>query len=60
MLGAVSGTVACLAATEVVKLITGTGAPLANTLLSMDLASMQFRRFSWKRNPLCAVCGTAS
>ncbi len=60
VLGAVSGTVACLAATEVVKLITGTGAPLANTLLSMDLASMQFRRFSWKRNPLCAVCGTAS
>ena len=57
VLGAVSGTVACLAATEVVKLITGTGEPLAHTLLSMDLASMQFRRFSWKRNPQCAVCG---
>ena len=59
VLGAVSGTVACLAATEVVKLLTGTGTPLANTLLSMDLASMRFRRFSWKKNPACTVCGTA-
>ena len=36
--GAVSGTVACLGAVEVVKLITGIGEPLAGEMLAMDLA----------------------
>ena len=44
VLGAVSGTVACLAAVEVVKLLTGLGKPLAGTLLTMDLGTMHFRR----------------
>lgn len=42
VLGAVSGTVACLAATEAIKLITGCGDPLTNRLLRMNLRSMQF------------------
>src|SRR5690606_13736267 len=41
VLGAVSGTVACLAATEAIKLITGLGDPLKNRLLRMDLRTMR-------------------
>jgi molybdopterin/thiamine biosynthesis adenylyltransferase len=58
VLGAVSGTVGCLGATEVVKLLTGLGEPLAGVLLTMDLGSMQFRRLKIQRRPECPVCGT--
>jgi molybdopterin/thiamine biosynthesis adenylyltransferase len=56
VLGAVAGTIGCLGAVEVVKLLTGLGEPLAGTLLSMDLLSMQFRRLQAKRDPQCMVC----
>jgi molybdopterin/thiamine biosynthesis adenylyltransferase len=56
VLGAVSGTVACLAAVEVVKLLTGLGKPLAGTLLTMDLGTMHFRRHRLRRRPDCPVC----
>jgi molybdopterin/thiamine biosynthesis adenylyltransferase len=56
VLGAVSGTVGCLGAVEVVKLLTGTGKPLAGTLLVMDLGSMQFRRLKIERRADCPVC----
>lgn len=42
VLGAISGTVACLAATEAIKLIVGLGDPLKNRLLRMDLRTMRF------------------
>ena len=57
VLGAVSGTVGCLGAVEVVKLITGIGEPLAGTLLTMDLGTMQFRRMKIARRADCPVCG---
>ncbi len=57
VLGAVSGTVACLAAVEVVKLLTGLGQPLTGTLLTMDLGTMHFRRHRLRRRPECPVCG---
>jgi len=57
VLGAVSGTVGCLGAIEVVKLLTGIGEPLAGTLLVMDLGSMQFRRMKVVRREGCPVCG---
>jgi molybdopterin/thiamine biosynthesis adenylyltransferase len=56
VLGAVSGTVACLGAVEVVKVLTGLGAPLAGVLLAMDLGTMQFRRLKIRQNPQCSVC----
>jgi len=56
VLGAVSGTVACLGAVEVVKVLTGLGAPLTGVLLAMDLGSMQFRRLKIRQNPECPVC----
>lgn len=57
VLGAVAGTVACLAAVEVVKLITGIGKPLTGTLLTLDLGTMHFRRHRLRRRPDCPVCG---
>lgn len=57
VLGAVSGTVACLGAVEVVKLLTGLGQPLADTLLTMDLGTMQFRRHQLRKVRGCPVCG---
>lgn len=59
VLGAVSGAVACLGAVEVVKVLTGLGTPLAGTLLTMDLGTMQFRRHRVHRRPDCPVCGAA-
>jgi molybdopterin/thiamine biosynthesis adenylyltransferase len=40
--GAVSGTVGCMAAMEVIKLISGFGEPLVNRMLRIDLRSMRF------------------
>lgn len=42
VLGAVSGTVACLAATEVIKVIANIGEPLMNSMLLADLRDMHF------------------
>ncbi len=56
VLGAVSGTIACMAAVEVVKVLTGLGTPLAGTLLTMDLGAMRFRRLRIGRSPDCPVC----
>lgn len=54
--GAVSGTVGCLGAMEVIKLITGIGAPLAGEMLSMDLATMNFRKLKLPRRHDCPIC----
>ena len=54
--GAVAGTVGCLAAVEVIKLIAGIGTPLSNRLLKMDLRTMTFRTFTVQRDPSCPVC----
>ena len=55
--GAVSGSIACLAAYEAIKYFTGVGSLLTNTLLHCDLNSMQFRRLPIRRNPGCECCG---
>ena len=57
VLGAVSGTLACLAALEAVKLITGLGQPLTGQLLTMDLASATFAKRRPYHDPDCPVCG---
>jgi molybdopterin-synthase adenylyltransferase len=58
--GAVSGTVACLAAYEAIKWITGIGELLANVMLHADLGTMRFRRLPLQRNPDCPLCGGLS
>ncbi|EDX84806.1 MoeZ/MoeB domain family [Synechococcus sp. PCC 7335] len=57
VLGAVSGTLACLAALEAIKLITGLGEPLLGQLLTMDLARADFNKRHAYHDPDCAVCG---
>lgn len=60
VVGAVSGTAGCLGAVEAIKLITGIGEPLADTLLTMDLGSMRFRRHRISRRADCPVCSSVS
>ncbi len=55
--GAVSGTVGCLGAVEVIKLISGIGETLAGRMLTMDSRSMRFRTVKTYRDPKCAACG---
>ncbi len=57
--GAVSGTVACLGAIEVIKLLSGLGEPLLGTLLTCDLRDMTFQRRQLLKRDDCHVCGTA-
>ena len=59
VLGAVSGTVACMGAVEAVKVITGMGDPLVGRLLRMDLRRMTFQTMRVRRRPDCPVCGEA-
>jgi len=58
VLGAVSGTLACLAALEAIKLITGLGEPLLGQLLTMDLARAHFAKRRSYRDPNCPVCSS--
>lgn len=57
--GAVSGTAACMAAMEVIKLITGLGESLAGRMVAIDFRSMRMRLVSIARDPRCPVCGEA-
>ncbi|WP_369011313.1 ThiF family adenylyltransferase [Nodosilinea sp. LEGE 07088] len=60
VLGAVSGTLACLAALEAIKLVTGLGDPLLGQLLTMDLARAEFAKRRAYHDPDCPVCGPIS
>lgn len=55
---AVSSTVGCLAAMEVVKLLAGLGEPLSGRLLCFDLRDMSFRNLPLLRRDDCHQCGT--
>jgi molybdopterin/thiamine biosynthesis adenylyltransferase len=57
--GATSGTVACIAALEAIKVIAGFGTLLAGELLTIDLANLSFRKLKVRRNPACPVCAGA-
>ncbi len=58
--GAVSGTVACMAAMEAIKLIAGLGDPLTGRWLQFDLRDMSFRSVLIERNPRCGTCQPAT
>jgi molybdopterin-synthase adenylyltransferase len=60
VLGAVSGTLACLTALEAIKLITGLGTPLLSQLLTMDLSRAEFAKRHPYHDPSCPVCGEMS
>jgi bacteriocin biosynthesis cyclodehydratase domain-containing protein len=54
----IASTVGCLAAMEVIKLLTGLGQPLTGKLLTFDLRDMIFRTVAISRRPNCPVCGS--
>ena len=54
--GAVSGSLGCLAAMEVIKTVTGIGDPLFGAMLVGDLRDMTFRKVKLARNLACSVC----
>lgn len=57
VLGAVSGALGCLAATEAIKVLIDMGSPLAGWLLHFDLGDMHFRKYQVQRRPDCPACG---
>jgi adenylyltransferase/sulfurtransferase len=57
VLGVLPGTVGCLQATEVIKLILGEGRSLDGRLLAFDAAEMSFNEVPINARPDCPVCG---
>lgn len=57
VLGALTGLVGSIQATEALKLILGIGESLSSRLLLIDALSMNFREVKLKRNPSCPLCG---
>src|SRR6202795_2804286 len=57
VLGILPGMIGMVQATEVVKLILGTGEPLVGRLLLYDALAMKFRELKLRRNPECPACG---
>jgi adenylyltransferase/sulfurtransferase len=57
VLGVLPGVIGLLQATEVLKLLLGSGDSLIGRLLVYDALAMEFRRFSLPKDPECAVCG---
>jgi len=56
VLGAVSGTLACLTALEVIKFITGIAPTLLGELFVMNLNALHFQKLRTFREPQCPVC----
>ena len=59
VLGALTGTVGSIQATEVIKLVLGVGETLTGRLLLIDGLNMEFRVVKTRRNPNCPLCGDA-
>jgi adenylyltransferase/sulfurtransferase len=56
VLGAVTGVMGALQATEVVKEICGIGASMSGRLLIWDALAAEFRTIKLRRDPACKVC----
>lgn len=59
VLGAITGVVGSIQATEVFKQILGIGEPLVGRLLLIDALTMDFRMMRVRRDPACPLCGDA-
>lgn len=56
LFGVTPGIMGCIQASEVIKYTLGLGEPLTNTLLTMDVKTMEFRKVAIQKNPECRVC----
>jgi sulfur-carrier protein adenylyltransferase/sulfurtransferase len=57
VLGILPGLLGVIQATEVIKLILGSGDPLIGRLLLVDALGMKFRELKLRKNADCPVCG---
>ena len=57
VLGALTGLVGSIQATEALKQFLGIGESLNSRLLLIDALSMSFREVKLRRNPACPLCG---
>jgi adenylyltransferase/sulfurtransferase len=57
VLGVLPGVVGTMQATEVLKILLGSGEPLIGRLLVYDALAMEFRTFGVSKDAGCAVCG---
>lgn len=60
LFGTLTGVLGAISANEVLKFFSGVGKMLFDSLLSVDLASMQFSKIKIKPNPTCPICGKLS
>ena len=60
VLGVLPGTMGLLQATEVVKLVTGTGEPLVGRLLLYEALGATFTELKVRRDPSCPICSRAA
>ncbi len=57
VLGVLPGLLGVIQATEVIKLILGSGESLVGRLLLVDAMAMRFRELKLRKDPACPVCG---
>ena len=57
VLGILPGIMACIQATEAIKLITGIGENLSGRLVTYDALTMKFQELALEKDPDCAICG---
>lgn len=57
VLGSTAGVIGSLQASEALKYLVGGTSELFGKILICDLKSMEFRKLSRKKNPLCPICG---
>jgi adenylyltransferase/sulfurtransferase len=57
VLGVLPGIIGSIQAMETIKLILGSGEPLAGRLLLFDALTLRFREMKLRKNPECPMCG---
>ncbi len=57
VLGALTGMIGSVQATEVVKVLLGIGQPLVGRLLLVDALTMEIRMVKTRHDPACPLCG---
>ncbi len=57
VLGSMTGIIASIQATELIKVLLGIGQPLVGRLLLVDALTMEFRMVKTRRDPACPLCG---
>ncbi len=59
LFGVTPGIIGCIQASEAIKYILGIGDLLLDSLLTMDIKTMSFRKVAIKPNPHCNVCSNS-